>query len=323
MKFFVLIAGCAGVAAGAIPALSQTAGYPARPVRIVVGFAPGGGVDILTRMLGPRLGEVLGQPVITDNRPGAAGNIAVEYVVKSAADGYTLLMAAPGLAISPSLYSKLAYDPGKDLAPVSLVATVANLLVVHPSVPANSVRQLVALAKAQPGKLNFASPGKGTSLHLAAELFRTMAGIDLVHITYKGGAPAVADLLGGHVDLMFDVLPSSMPYVNSGKLKALGITAEARSPLLPRVPTVAESGLPGYQAITWNGILAPAATPKEIIARLNAAIGQVLRSTDTKERLAAIATEPVANSPEQFAAFLRAETAKWADLIKRTGISLD
>ena len=323
MKTLFLIAGCAGLAAVSHPALAQSANYPAKPVRIVLGFAPGGGVDILTRMLGPKLGEALGQPIVTDNRPGAAGNIAVEHVVKSAPDGYTLLMGTPGLAISPSLYSKLPYDPVKDLAPVSMVGTVANLLVVHPSVPANSVRQLVALAKARPGTLNYASPGKGTSLHLAAELFTSMAGIDLVHIVYKGGAPAVADLIGGHVDLMFDVLPSSMPYVRSGRLKALGITAEARSPLLPQVPTVAESGLPGYLAITWNGILAPAATSKEIVARLNAAIGQVLRSADMKERLAAIATEPVSDSPEQFAAFLRAEIAKWATVVKRTGISLD
>ena len=323
MKTLILLAGCAGVAAVSPPAPAQTANYPVKPVRIVLGFAPGGGVDILTRMLGPRLGEALGQPIVVDNRPGAAGNIAVEHVVKSPADGYTLLMGTPGLAISPSLYSKLAYDPNRDLAAVSMVGTVANLLVVHPSVPAESVKQLIALAKAQPGKLNYASPGKGTSLHLAAELFRYMAGVDLVHIVYKGGAPAVADLIGGHVDLMFDVLPSSMPHVNSGKLKALAITAETRSPLLPRVPTIAESALPGYVAITWNGILAPAATPKEIVAKLNAAIGQVVRSTEIRERLAAIATDPVTNSPEQFQAFIRTETGKWADLIKRTGISLD
>ena len=323
MKNFLLLAGCAVLAAASHPAPAQTANYPAKPVRIVLGFAPGGGVDILTRMLGPKLGEVLGQPIVVDNRPGAAGNIAVEHVVKSPADGYTLLMGTPGLAISPSLYSKLAYDPNRDLAGVSMVGTVANLLVVHPLVPAESVRQLIALAKAQPGKLNYASPGKGTSLHLAAELFRYMAGVDLVHIAYKGGAPAVADLIGGHVDLMFDVLPSSMPHVNGGKLKALGITADTRSPLLPKVPTIAESGLPGYLAITWNGILAPAATPKEIVQRLNAAIGQVVRSADIRERLAAIATEPVTNSPEQFQAFIRAETSKWADVVKRTGISLD
>src|SRR5688572_13176760 len=307
MKSVFLIAGCGGLIAVLPPALSQPANYPAKPVRIVVGFAAGGGADILTRLLAPKLGDALGQPIVTDNRPGAAGNIAVEHVVKSAPDGYTLLMGAPGLATSPSLYSKLPFDPARDLAAVSLVATVANLLVVHPSVPADSVRQLIVLAKAHPGKLNYASPGKGTSLHLAAELFRTMAGIDLVHIAYKGGAPAVADLLGGHVDLMFDVLPSSMPHVASGRLKALGITAEARSPLLPQVPTLAESGLSGYQAITWNGIVAPAGTPQQIIVRLNAAIGQVLRSTEMKDRLAAIATEPAPGSPEQFAAFLRAE----------------
>ena len=311
------------ICASALAPLAAAQGYPAKPVRIVVGFAAGGGADILARTIGPRLGEALGQPIVIDNRPGAAGSIGVELVVKSAPDGYTLLMGFPGLATYPSLYTKLAYDPEKDLAPVSLVGTVPNLLVLHPSVPANSVKQLIALARAKPGQLNYASPGKGTSLHLAAELFKALAKIDLVHIAYKGGAPAVADLMGGHVDLMFDVLPSSMPYVKAGKLKAIGITVNQRSPLLPEVPTVAESGLPGYQAITWNGLLAPAATPKEITGKLAGAIAQVLRTPEMKERFAGIGTEPWSNTPEQFGAFLREETAKWTTVIKRAGIKLD
>lgn len=298
-------------------------GYPAKAVRVVVGFAPGGGADILARMISPKLSEMLGQPIVIDNRPGAAGNISVEHVVKSSPDGYTLLMGFPGLATYPSLYTQLAYDPLKDLAPVSLVGTVPNLLVAHPSVPANSVRELIALAKKRPGQLNYASSGKGTSLHLAAELFKALAGIDIVHIAYKGGAPAVADLMGGHVELMFDVLPSSMPHVRSGKLKALGITSEQRSPLLPNLPTIGEDGVPGYQAITWNGILAPAGTPNDIVGKLNAAIGRVLRTQEMKERFAGAGTDPVSNTPEQFAAFLRAETGKWATVIRSAGIKLD
>ena len=297
--------------------------YPAKPVRIVVGFAAGGGADILARMLGAKLADSLGQSIVIDNRPGAAGNIAIEHVVKSPPDGYTLLMGAPGLVTSPSLYAKLPFDPLRDLAPVSLVGTVPNLLVVHPSVPAGSVRQLVALARARPGQLNYASPGPGTSLHLAAELFKALAQVDLAHIAYKGGAPAVADLMGGHVDLMFDVLPSSLPHVNARKLKALAITSAQRSPLLPEVPTMAEGGLAGYQAITWNGILAPAATPKEIIGRLGAAIAQSVQAPDMKQRLAAAGTEPAANTPEQFAAFLREETAKWSNVIRSAGIRLE
>jgi tripartite-type tricarboxylate transporter receptor subunit TctC len=311
------------ICASALAPLAAAQGYPAKPVRIVVGFAAGGGADILARTIGPRLGEALGQPIVIDNRPGASGSIGVELVVKSAPDGYTLLMGFPGLATYPSLYTKLPYDPEKDLAPVSLVGTVPNLLVLHPSVPVNSVKQLIALARAKPGQLNYASPGKGTSLHLAAELFKALARIDLVHIAYKGGAPAVADLMGGHVDLMFDVLPSSMPYVKAGRLKAIGITVNQRSPLLPEVPTVAESGLPGYQAITWNGLLAPAATPKEITGKLAGAIAQVLRTQEMKERFAGIGTEPLSNTPEQFGAFLREETAKWTTVIKSAGIKLD
>ena len=311
------LAAAQGLATGSAPV------YPVKPVRIVVGFAPGGGADILARMLGAGLADSLGQQVVIDNRPGAAGNIAIEHVVKSPPDGYTLLMGAPGLATAPSLYPKLPFDPLKDLAPVSLVGTVPNLLVVPPSVPASSVRQLVALARARPGELNYASSGKGTSLHLAAELFKALAKIDIVHVAYKGGAPAVADLMGGHVDLMFDVLPSSLPHVKARKLKALGITSAQRSPLLPDVPTMVEEGLPGYQAITWNGILAPAATPKEIVGRLAAAIAQSVQTPDMKQRLAAIGTEPAANTPEQFAAFLRDETAKWANVVRNAGIKLE
>jgi len=304
----------------AFGAAAQAQGFPAKPVRLVVPFAPGGGADILARLVGQKLAEPLGQSVIIDNRAGAAGIVGGEIVVKSPADGYTLLMGAPGLAINPSLYTRLPFDALRDLAPISLVGAVPNLVVVHPSVPARTLQELVALARARPGRLNYASPGRGTSLHFAAELFRSMTGTELVHVAYKGGAPAVTDLVGGHVDLMFDVLPSSLPYVKGGRLRALAITATQRSPLLPDLPTVAESGLAGYQAITWNGLLAPAGTPRDVIARLQQAIHQAVRAPDMRERYAAIGTDQVTNTAEEFTAFMREETAKWARVAKAAGI---
>ncbi len=297
--------------------------YPNKPVRWVVGFAPGGGADILARAVAPKLGEALRQQIIIDNRPGAAGNIAVEYVVKSPPDGYTLLMGYPGLAANPSLYAKLAYDPIRDLAAVAMLGIVPNLMVVHPSVPATSVKQFIALARSQPRKLNFASPGTGTSLHLAAELFMSMANIEMTHVAYKGSAPAVADLIGGQVDVFFDVLPSSAPHVKAGRIRALAITDLKRSTLFPDVPTMDEAGVPGYRAVTWNAVLAPAGTPKEVIAKLNAAITQLLQSADMKERFAAIGTEPMSMTPDQFATFLREETTKWSGVIRKAGIKLD
>lgn len=304
-----------------LPASAQS--YPAKPLRIVIGFAAGGGADILARTLAPRLGEALGQSVVIDNRPGAAGHIANEHVARSAPDGYTLLMGSPGLVTYRSLYAKQTYDPERDLTPVSLVGVVPNLLVLHPSVPAHTVKQLIALARGRPGRFNYASPGIGTSLHLAAELFKAMAKVEIIQIVYKGGAPAVADLMGGHVDLMFDVLPSSLPHVKSGRLRAIGITIGHRSALLPEVPTVAESGLPGYQAITWNGLLAPAATPREITEKLAAELARVLRTPEMKERFVAIGTETASNTPEQFRTFLREETDKWTRVIRDAGIKLE
>jgi tripartite-type tricarboxylate transporter receptor subunit TctC len=295
-------------------------GYPVKPPRLVVPFASGGGADILARLVAQTLAEPLGQNVIIDNRPGAAGILGTELVVKAPADGYTLLMGAPGLAINPSLYVRLPYDALRDLAPVSLVGAVPNLVVVHPSVPARTIRELVALARANPGRLNYASPGRGTSLHFAVELFRSRTGIDLVHVAYKGGAPALIDLVGGHVDLMFDVLPASLPYVKSGRLRALAITAAQRSPLLPQLPTVAEAGIEGFQAITWNGLLLPASTPRGVITRVHQALHQVVNASQMRERYAAIGTDPVTNSPEEFSAFLREETTKWARVAKAAGI---
>lgn len=294
--------------------------YPAKPLRLIVPFTPGGGADILARLVVQRLADPLKQSVVVDNRPGAAGIVGTELVAKSPPDGYTMLMGAPGLAINPSLYVRLPYDTLRDLVPVSLVGAVPNLVVVHPSVPVKNIKELTALARSKPGRLNYASPGRGTSLHFAAELFRSRTGIDIVHVAYKGGAQAITDLVGGHVDLMFDVLPASLPYVKSGRLRALAITSAQRSTLVPDLPTVAESGIEGFLAITWNGILLPANTPRDIVMRLHQSLQHAVLGPGAKERYAAIGTDAVTNTPEEFADFIRTETAKWAKVAKAAGI---
>jgi tripartite-type tricarboxylate transporter receptor subunit TctC len=294
--------------------------YPTKPLRLIVPFTPGGGADILARLVVQRLAEPLKQSVVVDNRPGAAGIVGTELVAKSPPDGYTMLMGAPGLAINPSLYVRLPYDTLRDLVPVSLVGAVPNLVVVHPSVPVKNIKELTALARSKPGRLNYASPGRGTSLHFAAELFRSRTGIDIVHVAYKGGAQAITDLVGGHVDLMFDVLPASLPYVKSGRLRALAITSAQRSTLVPDLPTVAESGLEGFLAITWNGILLPSNTPRDIVMRLHQSLQHAVLGPGAKERYAAIGTDAVMNTPEEFADFIRTETAKWAKVAAAAGI---
>jgi tripartite-type tricarboxylate transporter receptor subunit TctC len=296
------------------------AAYPEKPVKVFLGFAPGGGSDILLRTLLPKFSENLGQQIVVDYRPGAGGNLAMEAAAKSPPDGYTLLMGSPGIATSPSLYKSLSIDPQKDLQPISLVGSVQNVLVVHPSVAAGSVRELIALAKAQPGKLNFASPGAGTSLHLAAELFKQLAGLEIQHIAYKGGGQAQTDVMGGQVQMMFNVVPSALPQVKAGKLRALAVTGKTRSETLPGVPTMAESGLPGYYAVTWNGILAPAGTPREIVAKLNDALVRAMKAPEMKEAFAKIGQDVLWSTPEEFAAFIREETEKWSKVIKATGI---
>ncbi len=305
-----------GLAIG--PTQAQT--YPDRPIRVVNGFAAGGGTDLLLRTLLPKLGEILGQQLIIDYRPAAGGNLAMDIVAKAAPDGYTLLMGSPGLAINPSLYRDLAFDPLRDFAPISLIGTVQNVLVVNPALPVHSVAELVALARKEPGKLNYASPGYGTSLHLAAELFKASEGIDIVHVPYKGGLPAVTDVLAGKPEMMFNVLPSALPYIQSGKLRALAVTGATRSPTLPNVPTMIEAGLPNYTAFTWNGLLAPAGTPRPIIDRLHAAIVRALSDPAVREGYARIGTDPDSDTPEQFAELMRAETAKWSRVIKAANI---
>jgi len=297
--------------------------YPSKPIRMVVGFAPGGSADILARTVGQKLGEALGQQVVVDNRPGAGGNIAVEYVVRSAPDGYTVLLGTPGLSANPSLYAKLSYDPIRDLAPVTMLGMFPNLMVVHPSVSANTVGEFIALARARPGKLSFASAGTGSSGHLAAELLKSMANIEMTHVPYKGSVPALNDVIGGQVDLYFDGVPSSAPHVKAGRLKALATTGLKRSPVLPEVPTMVEAGVPGYRALTWNALFAPAGTSKDVIAKLNGTISQLLHGADIRERFAAIGAEPTAMTPEQLGTFLQEEMTKWSDVIRKAGIKLD
>jgi tripartite-type tricarboxylate transporter receptor subunit TctC len=320
------LAAIAGIAAfaGAAPSAAQAPAYPTKPIRLVVPFPPAGATDILARAVAQKLTEVWGQSVVVDNRPGAGGNIGSELVARAAPDGYTLEMGTVGThAINSSLYAKMPYDHVKDFAPVILVAAVPNVLVVNPAVPANSVRELIAYAKANPGKLNFASSGSGTSIHLSGELFKVMAGVEVTHVPYKGSAPALQDLLGGQVQLMFDNLPPSLPQIKAGKLRALGVTTAARSPALPDVPTIAESGLPGFESSSWFGVLAPAGTPPAIIAKLNAEIAKWLATPEAKDRLVAIGANGAGGSPEDFAKHIAAETAKWAKVVKESGAKVD
>jgi tripartite-type tricarboxylate transporter receptor subunit TctC len=307
---------------GAAGALAQT--YPAKPIRLVVPFPPGGTTDILAREAGARLATTLGQPVVIDNRPGAGGNIGSDLVAKAAPDGYTLLMGTVGThAINPSLYSKMPYDHVKDFAPVILVAGVPNVLEVTPSLPVNSVADLIKLAKEKPGQINFASSGSGTSIHLSGELFKAMAGVDMTHVPYKGSAPALTDLMGGQVQVMFDNLPSSLPFIKAGKLRAIAVTSLKRAPALPDVPTISESGLPGFEASSWFGVLAPAGTPPGVVARINAEINKWLQSPEGKDQLLAQGAQAAGGTPEQFAAHIRAETEKWAKVVKASGAKVD
>ena len=320
-----LVAACAcALTLAAEVTRAQQPAYPAKPIRIIVPLAPGGATDILARAIGQKMTEGLGQPVIVDNRPGAGGNIGSDVVAKAQPDGYTLLMGGVGPnAINATLYPKLPYDAANDFAPVAHVANVTNLLVVHPSVPAKSVKELIAIAKARPGKLTHASSSPGSAGHLAGEMMKIMAGIDMVTVNYKGSAPALVDLISGQVDLMFDNMPPSLPHIKSGKLKALAVSGGERTSVLPDLPTIAESGLPGFDAGSWFGILAPAGTPPAIVNRLNAVIVKSLTSPELRERLSSQGAAPVGSTPEQFGRHIRAEIAKWAKVIKAANVKLD
>ena len=294
--------------------------YPNKPIRMVAPFSPGGATDVLARIVGQRLIERVGQPVIIDNRVGAGGNIGAEQVAKSAPDGYVLLMGGVPHAISASLYAKLGYDMAKDLSAVAEVASFPSMIVLHPSLPAKTVKELIALAKAKPGALTYSSPGVGNGSHLAGELFASMANITLMHIPYKGTAPAATALLAGDVSLAFSSIPTVLPHVRAGKLRALAVGDAARVPSLPEYPTIAESGVPGYEAFSWAGVIAPTGTPQEVVKRVNAELGQILRQKAIVEQLAAEGTIPVPDTPEEFSAYIRSELVKWAAIVRMANI---
>lgn len=294
--------------------------YPSKPIRMIVPFAAGGILDIVARAVGERLTTSLGQPIIVDNRSGAGGSIGTEIASRAAPDGYTLLTGHIGThAINPSIYPKLSYDPEKDFAPITLAATFPLGLFVHPSVPAQSVRELVALAKAKPGAINFASAGSGGPTHMAGEMLKAMAHVDIVHVPYKGNAAALNDLLGGRVQLFFSNLATALPHARAGKLRALAVSTAKRSQLAPELPTVAESGVPGYDLTNWIGMFAPAATPRPIVLRLNRDISAILNAADLKDRFRTQGIDLVSTTPEAFAAFIHAELAKWRKVVKESG----
>jgi len=309
------------LAVAATSAFAQ--GYPTKPAKVVVPYPPGGPTDIVARVVSQKLSEQMGQQFIVENRPGAGGNIGAEAVAKSPADGYTLLVATTAHAINPSLFKNLGYNLTKDFAPVSLLTSGPLVIVANPSVPAKNVKELIAMGKAKPGSLNYASSGNGQSTHLSAELFATMAGIKMNHIPYKGSAPALTDVMGGQASLMFDTMLSAMPHVKNGKLKAIAVTSAARSPAAPDVPTVAESGLPGYEAIAWNGLLVPAGTPGDVVAKLNAELKKALDAPDVKDRFSAQGFGAAWNTREAFAKFIQSELDKWAKVVKVSGATLD
>lgn len=295
--------------------------YPQRPIRMIVPFAAGGGTDITGRIVAQKLTASLGQTVVVDNRGGAGGVIGADMVAKAAPDGYTLLMAANGpIAVAPGLTKKMPYDSIADFSPVGLVTIYASVVVVHPSVPAKTMKELITYARANPGKLNFATPGAGSTNHLAVELLKAMAGIDLVHVPYKGTGIAIGDLIGGQVDLMSGDLPALLPHVRTGKLRALGVTSSKRTPLLPEVPTVSEGGVPGFESVGWFAVLAPAGVPKPIITRLNGDLQKIIASDDMREKLSSLGAEPAGSTPEQLGAHIREQVVKWAKVVRAAGL---
>jgi tripartite-type tricarboxylate transporter receptor subunit TctC len=304
-------------------ALAGAQDWPSRPVRLILPFPPGGGTDILGRLIAERLSASLGQPVVTENRGGAGGNVGAEAAARSAPDGYTIVLVAPSLAISPALYSKINYDPVKDFAAVSLVATVPNVMITQPSLPAENLQEFIAYARSRPGVLNFGSGGAGTSNHLAGELFNIVTGTKLVHVPYKGVNLAMQDVLAGNVHLVFIGIPAAAPHIKAGKLRALALVAPQRSSALPDVPTVAEAGLKDFEVTTWYGVLAPAGTPRPIVMRLNSDLVKIMHSPELKEKLAASGTEPLTSTPEEFAAYIKREMTKWGDVIRKSGAKAD
>jgi tripartite-type tricarboxylate transporter receptor subunit TctC len=324
---FLKTIGLAGVVAfaSALPLAARAAdSYPSKPVRMIVAFAPGGATDILARLLANELTKSLGQSFVVENKSGGGGNIGTEAVVRSEPDGYTLHFGAAGnITINPSLFANMTFDPAVDLAPVAPMASTMNLLVVHPSVKANTVKELIALAKSNPGKMTFASSGNGGTIHLSGELFKMMAGVDILHVPYRGSGPAMIDLVGGRTNMMFDNLPSALPHVQAGKLRALAVTGSERSRALPDVPTIAEAGLPGYEATTWFGVFAPAKTPQPVIDRLNKAINDALGKPEVVEEIRKMGGEPMHMSPAQFRQLIATDTEKWRKVVKTANVKVE
>jgi len=317
-----LVATLAMSLAGFVPAQAQS--YPTKPIKIIVPYPAGGTSDILARSIGQKLSESLGQPVIVENKPGANGNVGAEFVARSTADGYTLLLADIGaLAISPSVYPKLPFDPAKDFAPVTMVAYSPHILVVHPSIPAGSVKELIALAKDKPGKLNFAISGVGGAPHLAGVDFALRTGIQWTYIPYKGGAQAIADVAGGQADVTMNGMLATYPLVQGGKLKILAVSSAKRMSSIPNVPTIAESGVPGFETGSWQGVVAPAATPREIVAKLNSEIGRIVTTPEMRDKLGAQGADVRTNTPDEFTGFIRTEMTKWAKVVKDANVKLD
>ncbi len=322
-QFRVFVSALLAAASFGVPSTGSAQAWPSRPVHVVVPYPAGGPNDIIVRLVGKRLGEALGQPVVVENRPGAGGNIGTDSVAKSAADGYTLVSVGPGALIINPLIGKVPYDTMRDFAPVTIMAVAPNALVAHPSFPAKSVKELIALAKRSPGTINYASGGSGSTPHLAAALFAAMAGVEMTHVPYKGTGPATADLIGGQVQIAFLGIPTVLPHIRSGKLRVLATTGKSRSPELPEVPTVDEAGVAGYELSPWYGLLAPAGTPGAVVARLAAEVTKIVRDPAMREQLSAQGAEPDGRAPEEFARTLRAETATWTKVVRDAGIRAD
>ncbi|MBI3937047.1 MAG: tripartite tricarboxylate transporter substrate binding protein [Betaproteobacteria bacterium] len=318
--FFMALLSTASLAIGAGVALGQS--YPSKPIRAIIPAAPGGMVDTIGRAIGQHLADALGQSVVADNRPGAGTMIGSALTAKAPADGYTILWVTNSHAINAGLHKQLQYDPVTDFSEITLIATVPYMVIVHPSVPAKSVKELIALARQRPGQLHYASAGSGSSTHLAGELFRSMAGVDIVHVPYKGGTPGLMDVVGGHAEMMFNSIVSSLPLMKSRRIRAIAMTGAKRLANLPDIPTVAESGVPGYEASAWYGALAPAKTPREVIVTLNREIVRIVRTTDVKDKLLAVGAAPIGSTPEEFAAVMRNEIQKWSKVITKLGLKM-
>ena len=321
-RVFLSMAGV-GVAVTAFPQTALAQSWPTKPIKFVVGFAPGGATDVVGRLMAKKIGDALGQPIVIENRAGGSSNIGAELVARAAADGYTFYVCAITSAINVSLFPKLPFDFAKDFEPVALFANVPNILVVHPSVPAKTVKELIDYARAQPGKLSYASSGAGTSIHLSAELFKMLAKVDMVHIPYKGSGPAMTDMIGGQVQVMFDNMPSALPHVKAGKLRSLAVTSAQRSPSAPDVPTMNEAGVAGFDVQSWFGLVAPKGTPKEIITRVNAEAVKALGSAEIKERFLDLGAVPGPMSPEAFGDYIRAEIIRWGEVVKASGAKVE